>query len=631
MPKTLKLAGGALNQTPLDWEVNLRNIKNAIEVAKQNKVEILLLPELCITGYGCEDMFLSSWVWEKSVEKLLEIVEWTEGITVAVGLPLMHENKLRNTACLITDKKILGFWAKQFMALDGLHYEPRWFHPWPPGEVSEVEIEGRKYQIGDFVYHLPDGVVVGFEICEDAWRPQRPAYNHQKRGVNLILNPSASHFAFGKTRVREEVVAVTASEQFNCVYIYANLLGNEAGRIVFDGEVMIAQYGELVQKNNLLSFADIDVAMADVDIDGPIAKSSHPIEYDNQDKCEEFIVALCLALFDYCRKSRSNGFVLSLSGGADSSLCAVAVAEMVRRAVAELGVLGFTEKLHMAKRVDVVALEAMPQAEACKILVSKLLVCAYQSTGNSSDATFTSARELAFSIGAVFHDWSIDEEVKGYISKIEKSIGRELTWQTDDITLQNIQARVRAPAIWMLANINYSLLMATSNRSEASVGYATMDGDTAGSISPIAGVDKNFVREWLVWAEKNLGYTGLSYVNSLQPTAELRPAGSNQTDESDLMPYPVLQEIERAAFFERLCPVKVFEKLRGIEEDMLLKHHIKKFYTLWSRNQWKRERYAPSFHFDDYNIDPRSWLRFPILSGSFKTELEELDQYQPVN
>ncbi|RYZ96041.1 MAG: NAD+ synthetase, partial [Moraxellaceae bacterium] len=469
MQRTLKLAGGALNQTPLDWEINLRNIKSAIDISKEKGVEILLLPELCITGYGCEDMFLSPWVWEKSVEKLLEVVDWTDGITVALGLPLMHGNMLRNTACLISNKKILGFWAKQFMALDGIHYEPRWFHPWPAGEVGEIEIGGGKYPIGDVVYDLPGGVKVGFEICEDAWRPERPAFSHKKRGVNLILNPSASHFAFGKTRVREEVVAVKASQQFNCVYIYANLLGNESGRIVYDGEVMIAQYGELVQKNNLLSFADIDVAMADVDIDGPKAKSSHPIEYASQDKCEEFIAALCLALFDYCRKSRSNGFVLSLSGGADSSVCAVAVAEMVRRAVAELGINGFAEKMHLAKRVDVVALEAMPREEACKVLVSKLLVCAYQSTGNSSDATFTSAKELALSIGAVFHDWSIDDEVAGYIGKIEKSIGRKLTWQTDDITLQNIQARVRAPAIWMLANINYSLLMATSNRSEASV------------------------------------------------------------------------------------------------------------------------------------------------------------------
>ena len=294
-----------------------------------------------------------------------------------------------------------------------------------------------------------------------------------------------------------------------------------------------------------------------------------------------------------------------------------------------MGVKGFLEKMHLTQKFLVEELEMLPQPEACRQIMKKLLVCAYQATVNSGDATFTSAKELAESIGATFFQWSIDEEVTGYISKIETAIGRKLTWETDDITLQNIQARVRAPAIWMLANLNNSLLMATSNRSEASVGYATMDGDTAGSISPLAGIDKPFLREWLVWAERELGYTGLRYVNSLQPTAELRPSTESQTDESDLMPYPVLVQIERSAFFERLSPVQVFAKLRGLEPDAVLVAHIRKFFRLWSRNQWKRERYAPAFHFDDYNVDPRSWLRFPILSGSFVEELAALDQFLP--
>ncbi|RZK30619.1 MAG: NAD(+) synthase, partial [Hymenobacter sp.] len=203
-------------------------------------------------------------------------------------------------------------------------------------------------------------------------------------------------------------------------------------------------------------------------------------------------------------------------------------------------------------------------------------------------------------------------------------LGRELTWQTDDLALQNIQARVRAPAIWLLANVQNCLLITTSNRSEASVGYCTMDGDTAGSISPIAGVDKDFVKKWLRWAETELGYHELRHVNALQPTAELRPLADKQTDERDLMPYPLLNRIERLAFYDRLAPAAVLAQLvaespeHGEEQ---LRTYVRRFYQLWSRNQWKRERYAPSFHLDDYNVDPRSWLRFPILSGGFGEEL----------
>jgi NAD+ synthase (glutamine-hydrolysing) len=217
--------------------------------------------------------------------------------------------------------------------------------------------------------------------------------------------------------------------------------------------------------------------------------------------------------------------------------------------------------------------------------------------------------------------------VTGYVGKIEHALGRDLTWQTDDLALQNIQARVRAPGIWLLANVQNCLLITTSNRSEASVGYCTMDGDTAGSISPIAGVDKDFVKKWLRWAQTALGYEGLRHVNALQPTAELRPLADKQTDERDLMPYVLLNRIERLAFYDRLSPAAVLAQLVAEEPTYAseqLRAYVKRFYQLWSRNQWKRERYAPSFHLDDYNVDPRSWLRFPILSGGFGQELAEL-------
>ena len=111
----------------------------------------------------------------------------------------------------------------------------------------------------------------------------------------------------------------------------------------------------------------------------------------------------------------------------------------------------------------------------------------------------------------------------------------------------------------MLANINQALLLATSNRSEASVGYATMDGDTSGSISPIAGIDKSFLRTWLAWAEAKI--PALQQVNSLEPSAELRPLATKQVDEEDLMPYPILNALERWAFYERKSPSECQEVL----------------------------------------------------------------------
>ncbi|MDI1322948.1 MAG: NAD(+) synthase [Algoriphagus sp.] len=609
---SIKIAGATLNQTPLDWKGNLERIISAINEAKAQEVEILCFPELAITGYGSEDLFLSYWYPKKAVAQLAKLLPHCAGITVAVGLPIRIQEKVYNTVAVIENSKVKGFVAKQFMAIDGVHYEFRWFTPWMANEVTEFEFEGEKIPLGDLTFHHK-GIHFGFEICEDAWRgPIRPGYRLSDRKVDLIFNPSASHFAMGKTKERIDLIR-ESSKMFDCYYCYVNLLGNEAGRMIFDGEILLTKGGELIARNELLSFKDFQVLSFDLE---PKVQKVAPVI----SKEEEFVQASALALFDYLRKSKSKGFVLSLSGGADSSTIAVLIAEMVSRSLAELGQLAFCQKIGLIYKLE------SPFSE--KELVGKLLTTAYQGTKNSSDKTFESAKTLADSLGAVFYSWTIDEEVSSYTKKIETAIGRKLTWENDDIVLQNIQARSRSPIIWMLANLNNSLLLNTSNRSEGDVGYATMDGDTSGSISPIAAVDKFFILHWLRWAEKNLNRPGLALVNSLQPSAELRPLENTQTDEADLMPYSVIVEIEKLAIRDRRSPMDVYLILID-ELDLsgpVLKEYIKKFFRLWSRNQWKRERVAPSFHLDEFNIDPKTWYRFPILSGGYAEELEQLDQ-----
>ncbi|MCA6073722.1 NAD(+) synthase [Fulvivirga sedimenti] len=614
MPE-LKLAGATVNQIPINWENNRKNILDAIAMAKKEKVDILCLPELCITGYGCEDLFLGEWIYDRAFSELESIIPHCTGITVAIGFPLAFDTRHYNTTCVVKDGRPVGVYAKQFLANDGVHYEPRWFSPWPVGEEATVRICGQDVPLGDVTFQL-HGAHIGFEICEDAWRQNRPACRLVEKGVNLILNPSASHFAFHKTLLREELI-VSSSLDFKCTYVYANLLGNEAGRMIYDGEILIAHHGRLAARNKWLSFQPVELLTATVDVGNPDAEFPGPREYERR-KEYEFVQAESLALFDYMRKSHSQGFVLSLSGGADSSTIAVLVREMVRRGIEALGLETFLLRSGLR----------LPATSSEKDIMEYILTTAYQGTVNSSQSTFDSARMLAAELGATFHSWKIDDEVKTYTGKIEKSIGRPLTWAQDDITLQNIQARARSPIIWMLANINNALLLTTSNRSEGDVGYATMDGDTSGSIAPIAAVDKAFIIHWLKWAERELGYSSLSHVNNLQPSAELRPLQQTQTDEDDLMPYTILVEIEKLAIRDHMSPVEVYDilKLQNLEPNDLLKSHISKFYRLWSRNQWKRERIAPSFHLDDFNVDPRTWCRFPILSGSYTEELKQLQE-----
>lgn len=611
----LKIAGATVNQVPFHWENNVSNVLAALEEARKQHVSILCLPELCLTGYGCEDLFLSDWLSQVAWQKLQQILPACQNIIACIGIPLRIGKTTYNGVCVIRDGKILGITLKQNLAKEGVHYEPRWFEPWPSGKVIDITIGNESITVGDLIYES-HGIHFGFEICEDAWSKERPGNRLLERKVNLILNPSASHFALGKSSHREKEVVIDGSQKFNCAYVFVNHLGNEAGRMIYDGDIVIGQNGKLLAVNNRLSFKNFNLLACHIDFENPDRSEVIP-PTDGRERNEEFARAASLALFDYLRKSKAKGFVLSLSGGADSACCAVLVSEMVKRAAQELGWKKFWTSL---------GFDPDSSPKNAKESVSRILTCAYQATKNSSVTTQDTARALATSIGSEFHFWSIEEESNSYRSKIESAINRPLTWETDDIALQNIQARARSPIIWLLANVRQCILLTTSNRSEGDVGYATMDGDTSGSLSPLAGVDKSFLLQWLRWAETDLHYEGLGPVNNLQPTAELRPQERAQTDEKDLMPYPVLVAIERLALLERKSPMEVFQKLSSQFDPDSLKNWISKFFRLWSANQWKRERLAPSFHFDDLNVDPRSWCRFPILSGNFTEELDELDK-----
>ena len=657
----VKVAAGVLNQTPIDWDQNRDNILAAIKTAKAENVSVLCLPELCITGYGCEDAFHSFGIQRTAVEILLEILPATKGIVVSVGLPMSYAGGIFNAAALLVDEKIAGFVAKQHLAGDGIHYEPRWFKAWPDGIQGEVEIDGESYPIGDLLFDV-GGVRIGFEICEDAWVGNRPGAQLANKGTDIILNPSASHFAFGKHDVRKRFV-LEGSRAFNVTYVYANLVGNESGRAIFDGDAMIATGGQMIAVGPRLSYKPIMMTSAVVNIDitrmnrAKTGSFQPEVDGDETDvihvdfdfpeqvlqktnvvteswlaeddvKFEEFTRAVCLGLFDYMRKSRARGFVVSLSGGCDSASIVALVATMVKIVEAELGFDAMCDRMGWF-------VSGKHQPKDQKSLMKKLLTTVYQATANSGDVTRDAAASVAKATHATHYEFDVESIAENYRSIVSEAIDTPLNWKDHDITLQNIQARVRSPSVWMLANLNNALLVSTSNRSEAAVGYATMDGDTSGGISPIAGIDKAFLRRWLIWMEKQ-GPDGvgtipeLKSVNDQQPTAELRPADQKQTDEDDLMPYEVLDEVECLAIRDKLMPLEVLENLELEFPDFdrqQLGVWIIRFFRLWCRNQWKRERYAPSFHLDDKNLDPKTWCRFPILSGGFQREIERLEEH----
>jgi NAD+ synthase (glutamine-hydrolysing) len=644
--RTITVATASVNQTPLAWDRNLRSITDAIAEARTEGAQILCFPELCITGYGSEDLFLSRWYTATAWSVLQQVCPLTHGMVVGLGLPLIVRNSLYNGYAICIDGKLVAVVAKQFLAGDGVHYEHRWFKPWQAGTVTELDED---YVPEPFVgvpagdlSVVVDGVRIAVEICEDYWVPNRPLRTAALSGVDIVMSPSASHFAIGKGAERRSILREGARFS-GAVVIFSNLLGCESGKIIFDGDSHIVTAEGVFAETTPFSLKRYEVAVARVDLErgrtsqqgnaslqpkvtphiaeivvrgvwagndaraaipsSPVARRSstfHPLE--------DLWRAITVGLLDYAEKSSSRGFVVSLSGGADSASVACLVSLMVARALREIGLSELVRRLRLAS----VTTE--------DTVMDHVLSCVYQKTDNSSQQTEDAARELAASLSCAFAVFEVQPLVDTYRSLAEKYIGRQLSWETDDTALQNVQARVRAPSVWMLANIQGALLLTTGNRSELSVGYATMDGDMCGGLNPIGGIDKPLLLEFLRWLaeEGPEGYgpiVGLEKILASPPTAELRPLVAAQTDEDDLMPYRILQAIEAEFVLKRRSPDDIITILEATHPGAPVRVWVERYMTLFQRNQWKRERAAPSFHLDRYSLDPRSWLRFPILSG----------------
>ena len=677
MRQTLTLATACINTTPLDLDGNLTLIRQAIEVAATSGADLLLFPELSLTGYGCEDMFFVA-DWLDSLPAQLSVLADSvpEQLLIAIGLPLHFPGgQVFNAVALLSRGVIHGLVCKQHLARNGIHYEPRWFTPWPAGHVTSMQYAGNVIPVGDLVFDV-SGVRIGFEICEDSWVASRPGRSLFERQVDVILNPSASHFALGKQQQRSQFVR-EGSRAYGAVYAYTNLLGCEAGRAVYDGDAMVASNGELVMIGERLSFAPFKVYTATVDLQinraqrlissqpllPGLAEGIAPVDFvwatecyhqalaqpcllPAEDEHAEASRAVALGLWDWQRKTWTGGYALSLSGGADSALCGALVYFAQVQASASLGEKAYLAELAKGSFVlEPRHRDEEPLVWLKRAVMPKILTTLYQGSEYSGSVTRDAAAGLAAGIGSQHHAWSIAPLIEGYLQLAnELTPDDPLNWQRDDLALQNIQARVRAPGIWLLANRGNKLLIATSNLSEASVGYCTMDGDTSGVLSPIGGISKSRVlqinryileqgiplQQGAVFGLERLRLPEMAAIVNQAPTAELRPV--EQTDEADLMPFPVLDAIRRISQTQHLTPKGVLQQLlrSPIAQQYALTTltaWIRRYYGLYCRNQWKRERIAVSFHIEADSADPKTYRRFPVISSQLKRELDEMDAF----
>lgn len=620
-----------------DFSGNKSRLAKIIEAAKNEGVHLLVTPELAVPGYSLEDRIFWPDIVRQSWAALAELAACCDNIAVLLGLPVLHNSMVFNAAALVSNKVIHGLVLKKYLPTYSIFYEARNWTSWPGGVTT---ING--VPAGDLVFRLPFGMVSA-EICEDLWSTSSPALERVHAGAEIVCNPSASPFTPRKNEDRKRLV-LNAAANMKCVYAYANLLGCDNSRLVFDGGGLIATPLGLAGEGPILSERSWTLATAVVDL-GEVERlrmenstwrqeagaqstsqrigiidasqtafkpapmrayaGQQPRSYyvppaqarrhDCNPALDELFDALALGLRDYFEKvGVFRKYLVALSGGRDSALClllAVHAARMLREGQVGEGYADYIDTLYL------------PNGPL------------------SSEATHDAARSLAGELGVPFKVVSIAEEADLALAKAAEIMGGED--KVAPMTRQNLQARVRGAMMLNWANNVGGLLLVTSNLSEAAVGYSTTGGDNQGGFSPIANVPKTVISQLLEYLAVRDGIASLRKILDIPPSAELAPG---QQDETDLMPYVVLDDILYMYARKRLSLVNCWRMacLRFPEYDPeQMRTWATDFAKRFSASQWKRDQHPVSLKVMDLDLDPKTGFRFPVTQ-SIQYELDEL-------
>ena len=507
--RRLRVALGQINPTVGDFERNVRMIVDAIERARALGSHLVAFPELAITGYPPEDLLFKPAFIEANLKALDEVTRASRGLSVVVGF-VDKRDDIFNAAAVLHDGVRAGVYHKQYLPNYGVFDENRYF---------QAGTETLVFTAGDTTFAV--------NVCEDIWYPAGPTAVQALAGAELIVNINGSPYHAGKARFRERLVSTRAVDDLVCV-AYVNMVGGQ-DELVFDGASMVVnEHGQCLARGRLF---EEDLVVADLDLDAvfrarlrdsrrrkeklvaretattrvsllplpaPEAPPLPPREVPALAPVEEVFEALVLGTRDYVRKNGFKRVVVGLSGGIDSSLvAAVAVEALGRENVAGVG---------------------MPSA--------------YSSTGTRRDA-----QRLAKTLGIEFLTIPITRLLNAY----KRALGKAFKGMREDVTEENIQARIRGNLLMALSNKFGWLVLTTGNKSEYSVGYTTLYGDMAGGFAVIKDVPKMLVYEVARHVNTRAGRAVIpETVFTRAPSAELRP---NQTDQDTLPPYDLLDRI----------------------------------------------------------------------------------------
>jgi len=508
----MRLALAQINTTVGDLDGNRERILQAIAEARDAEADLVLLPELAVTSYPPEDLLLRPGFIRAAEESLQEIARETHGLVALVGFP-HFDRDLYNACAVCADREVKAVYRKRFLPNYGVFDEDRYFAPARDCLLLEL-----------------GGTLIGPTICEDMWQPGPPATDLALAGAQLLTNISASPFHVCRDREREEMFATRARDNA-CFVAFCNAVGGQ-DELIFDGHSLVLdEEGHVLARapgfEEALLIVDIDPADAvgrrlrDVrrralarergtEPDVPVVElgdcRSHddriePFLAERLSELEQMRLALELGLRDYVVKNGFSEIVVGVSGGIDSALTAAL-------AVEALG----ADRVH----------------------------CVSMPSRYSSEPTRGDARRLAEDLGTDFRELPIN----GAVDALESILAESFASREPDLAEENLQARIRGVLLMALSNKFGWLVVATGNKSELSVGYATLYGDMAGGFALLKDVFKTDVFRLARHLNERAGREFIpATIIERAPSAELR---DDQLDEDSLPPYPALDRVLEA-------------------------------------------------------------------------------------
>ncbi len=552
----MRIALAQINPTVGDVDGNAAKIAEWIGRARGEGAELTIFPELCVPGYPAEDLYLKRHFVEanrQAVEELARGVGADQTVLVGFAEPASGSGDSRhahNSLAVLADGTVRGVYRKNRLPNYAVFDEQRYFVPGT--EPMTVEVAGRR---------------VGLTICEDCWVTGPPAQTEAKQGATLIANPSGSPYHRGKGRERAEMFA-ERSRAYGTYFAFCNLVGGQ-DELVFDGQSLVTDpSGELIAR--AAQFEE-ELLVCEV----PTATPTPPAE--PLPDLDEVYAALTLGLRDYTAKNGFGQVGVALSGGIDSALVAMLAADAVG-----------------------------PERLSCVVMPSP----------HSSPETQGDARAIAANLGCELIEIPIEPMMDGYGRALAGHLKPGATAAGEeapphdparpsepDLAAENIQARIRGNLMMALSNRHGWLVLTTGNKSEMSVGYATLYGDMAGGFAVIKDVPKTLVYELVRRRNERAGRELVpASVLERAPSAELRP---DQLDSDSLPPYDLLDRILES----------YVERDQGREEMIaagLPADTVDEVIRLVDRSEYKRRQAAPGIR-----ITPRAFgrdRRLPITN-----------------